>query len=154
MFSSSLSSRILLKNHFHCSLGCSVMVESVLFSLPDFVRSLTNICDCGRPSKPEAIIRVRYHESEEIHLALRERRSHCADRYLVVAKFALFWEIFQILLRGKSKISAEKFFSRQLLKPFEVLINFWVSVNVFIVVEFNLLNTDLNETFAHLSNRK
>jgi len=27
-------------------------------------------------------------------------------------------------------------------------------VNAFIVVGFNLLNTDLNETFAHLSNRK
>ena len=51
IFSASLSPWILLKHHFQCSLGCSVMVESVLFSLSDFVRSLTNIYDCGRPSE-------------------------------------------------------------------------------------------------------
>ena len=52
-FSSSWSSWILLKHHFqnHCSLRCSVMAESVLFSLSDFVRSLTNIYDSNRPSE-------------------------------------------------------------------------------------------------------
>jgi len=43
-------------------------------------------------------------------------------------------------------------FSKQLLKPFEVLTKFRVSVNAFVVVRIiNLLNTDLNETFAHLN---
>ena len=50
------------------------MAESVLFSVPDGVRSPTNIYDCGR--------RVRYHQSEEVHLAFKVRRCHRADRYL------------------------------------------------------------------------
>ena len=87
-----------------------------------------------------------YHQSEEIHLAVRARRCHCADRHLnLKLTFPVFWVIFQILLRGKSKISAGKFSLRRLLKPFEVLISFWASVNSFIVAGFNLLHSDLKK---------
>ena len=53
------------------------MVESVLFSLPDFAA----ISDEHLRLRP-TIKAVNYDQSEEIHLALRERRCHCADRHL------------------------------------------------------------------------
>ena len=77
MYFDFLSSEILLKQHFHCSPRFSVMVESVLFSLPD----LAAISD--EHLRLRATIKaVNYHQSEEIHLALRVRSCYCAERHL------------------------------------------------------------------------
>ena len=121
------------------------MVESVLFSLPDFAA----ISDEHLPLRP-TIKAVNYHQSEisewgNTFGTQSAALSLCSRHLKFKLTFPVFWVIFQILLRGKSKISAGKLSSRRLLKPFEVLINFWASVNSFIVAGFNLLHSDLKK---------